>query len=147
METNRDRRFACRTENPLKSPSFSWTIFAIFVLTILHAMEFVDGFQRNAFVPDPDINGSVPTFWDDIAAKGQEKGLDVLESVSEKGTLDRYAESLVLLLGRIVAVQSLASIMSANRHEIPNKVCWVHGKRYGRLLTTDSLSTFCSLPS
>jgi hypothetical protein len=130
METNRDRRFASRTDDPFKSPSFSWTIFAIFVLTILNAMDFVDGFPRNAFVPDADTNGSVPTFWDDIAAKGQEKGLDVLESVSEKGTLDRYAESLVLILGRIVAIQSLFSLVTAKMYEIPNEVCWVHGKRY-----------------
>jgi hypothetical protein len=118
METNRSRHFAGRTDNPFKSPSFSRTILAIFVLTILNAMDFANGFPRNVFVPDPATTGSVPTFW---------------ESVSEKGTLDRYAKSLVLLLGRIVAIQSLASLMSANGHDIPNEVCWMHGKRHGRL--------------
>jgi hypothetical protein len=130
---SRDRRFAGRTENPFKSPSFSWTILAIFVLTILNAVDFVDGLTRNGLAPDQDTTGSDPNFWGDLAAKGHEKGWDVVESVSEKGTLDRYAKSLVLIVGRIVAIQSFVSLMSANKDEISNEVRWVHGKRYGRL--------------
>lgn len=139
METKkRDRRFACRTENPFKSPSLSWgTILALFVLTILNAIDFADGFPRDGLVPDQYTTGLVPTFWGDLAVKGHEKGWDVMESVSEKGTLDRYAKSLVLILGQIVAIQSLASLMSTNGHEITNEVRWVHGQRYGRLYTID----------
>jgi hypothetical protein len=153
MKTNnRDQRFAGRTENPFKSPSFSWTIVAIFVLTILNAVDFADGLPRNK-APDEYITGLDPTFWGDLAAKGHEKGWDVVESVrkkfvqlacvkhitsvhpepSEKGTLDGYAKSLVLILGRIVAIQSLTSLMSTNEDEISNEVRWIRGKRYGRL--------------
>jgi hypothetical protein len=133
METKRSRRFAGSTENPFKSPSFSWTILAIFVLTILYDVDFVDGLTRNGLAPDQDTTGSDTNFWGDLAAKGHEKGWDVVESVSEKGTLDRYAKSLVLIVGRIVAIQSFVSLMSANKDEISNEVRWVHGKRYGRL--------------
>jgi NADPH:quinone reductase-like Zn-dependent oxidoreductase len=149
METKRNRRFPGRTENPFKSPSFSWTIMAIFVLTILNAMDSADGVPRK--VPDQYTTGSDPNFWGDLAAKGNEKGWDVVESVSEEGTLDRYARSLVLILGRVVTIQSLASLMSANGDEVSNEVRWVHGKRYRRFKTTDSLFTFYllfpSLPS
>jgi NADPH:quinone reductase-like Zn-dependent oxidoreductase len=85
-------------------------------------------------VPDPYTTGSDPTFWGDLAAKGNEKGWDVVESVSEKGTLDRYAKSLVLIVGRIVAIQTFASLMSANEDEISNEVRWVHGKMYQKVV-------------
>jgi hypothetical protein len=133
MESKRDQRFAGRTENPFRYPSLSWTILAIFVLTILNAIDFADGLSRNSLVPDQYTTGSDPNFWGDFAAKGHEKGWDVVESVSETGTLDRYAKSLVLIVGRIVAIQSFASLMSANEDEISNEVRWMHGKRYGRL--------------
>jgi NADPH:quinone reductase-like Zn-dependent oxidoreductase len=111
-----------------RNPSFSWTILAIFAsLTMLNAMDSADGFPR--LVPDQYTTGSYPSFWGDLAAKGNEKGWDVVESVSEKGTLDRYAKSLVLILGRIVAIQSLDSLMSANEDDMSNEVRWVHGKR------------------
>jgi hypothetical protein len=145
METKRNRRFAGSTENPFKSPSFSWTILAIFVLTILNAMDSAEAFPR--FLPDQYATGSDPTFWGHLAAKGNEKGWDVVESVSEKGTLDRYAKSLVLILGRIVAIQSLASLISANENAIYNEVrgCMVRETVALRQLT-HSLSTCCSPP-
>jgi hypothetical protein len=98
-------------------------ILAMFVLTILTATDLAEGSPRNILVTDSHSTGAVPTFWSDIAAKGNEKGWDVLESVSEIGILDRHAKSLVLMLGRIVAIRSLTSLLSVNGHESLDEVC------------------------